>query len=107
VKPEAFLFAFDMIELDGHDMRQMPLLTRKSRLLTLIQGAPAGIVFNEHMEGDGATIFRHACQLGCEGIVSKRADSAYRSGRSQNWITTKSPAAIEAQKVRSENWNQR
>jgi bifunctional non-homologous end joining protein LigD len=49
-KPDAVLFAFDIIELDGTDMRQMPLLTRKSRLLTLIQGAPAGIVFNEHMD---------------------------------------------------------
>jgi ATP-dependent DNA ligase len=92
VKPEAFLFAFDMIELDGNDLRQMPLLTRKSRLRKLVQGAPTGIAFNEHMEGDGPTIFRHACQLGCEGIVSKRADSPYRSGRSRNWIKTKSPA---------------
>jgi ATP-dependent DNA ligase len=98
VKADAFLFAFDMIELDGDDMRQMPLLTRKSRLLKLVQGAPAGIVFNEHMEGDGPTVFRHACELGCEGIVSKRADSPYRSGRSRNWIKTKAPAAIEAQK---------
>jgi bifunctional non-homologous end joining protein LigD len=47
-------------------------------------------------------IFRHACRLGCEGIVSKRADSPYRSGRSRDWIKTKAPAAIEAQKVRSE-----
>lgn len=98
MKADAFLFAFDMIELDGDDMRQMPLLTRKSRLLKLVQGAPAGIVFNEHMEGDGPTVFRHACELGCEGIVSKRADSPYRSGRSRNWIKTKAPAAIEAQK---------
>ena len=48
---------------------------------------------------------RHACKLGCEGIVSKRADSPYRSGRSRDWIKTKSPAAIAAQRVRSENWN--
>jgi bifunctional non-homologous end joining protein LigD len=96
-----------MIELDGDDMRQMPLLARKSRLLKLVQGAPTGIAFNEHLEGDGPTIFRHACELGCEEIVSKRADSPYRSGRTRNWIKTKSPAAIEAQRLRSENWNQR
>jgi ATP-dependent DNA ligase len=50
-------------------------------------------------------IYRHACKLGCEGIVSKRAGSPYRAGRSQDWIKCKSPAAIEAQKVRGDNWN--
>jgi ATP-dependent DNA ligase len=59
------------------------------------------------MEGDGAMIFRHACRLGCEGIVSKRADSPYRFGWSRDWVKTKAHAAIEAQKVRSENWNNR
>jgi bifunctional non-homologous end joining protein LigD len=83
------------------------LLTRKSTLLSLLKAAPHGILYNEHMEGDGAMIFRHACRLGCEGIVSKRADSSYRSGRSRDWIKVKSPAAIEAQKARSENWNNR
>ena len=105
VKPEAIMFAFDLIELDGQNLRREPLLTRKSTLLSLIKGAPAGIRYNEHLEGDGTMIFRHACKLGCEGIVSKRAESPYRSGRSRDWIKTKSPAAIEAQKVRSENWN--
>ena len=55
--------------------------------------------------GEGDVIFRHACKLGCEGIVSKRADLTYHSGRSRDWIKSKSPAAIEAQKVWSENWN--
>jgi bifunctional non-homologous end joining protein LigD len=70
-----------------------------------LKGAPHGILYNEHMEGDGATIFKHACKLGCEGIVSKRAGSPYKKGRSRDWIKCKSPAAIEAQKVRSKNWN--
>jgi bifunctional non-homologous end joining protein LigD len=104
-KPEAILFAFDLLELDGQDLRREPLLTRKSTLLSLLKAAPHGILYNEHMEGDGAMIFHHACKLGCEGIVSKRADSAYRNGRSRDWIKTKSPAAIAAQKIRSENWN--
>jgi bifunctional non-homologous end joining protein LigD len=103
IKPEAILFAFDLIELNGEDLRREPLLTRKSTLLSLLRGTPHGIVYNEHMEGDGAMIFRHACRLGCEGIVSKRVDSPYRSGRSRDWIKTKAPAAIEAQKVRGEN----
>jgi bifunctional non-homologous end joining protein LigD len=105
LKPEAILFAFDLIEIDGEDLRREPLLTRKSTLLSLLKGVPAGIVYNEHLEGDGAMIFRHACRLGCEGIVSKRADSPYRFGRSRDWIKTKSPDAIAAQRIRSENWN--
>ena len=60
VKPEAIMFAFDLIELDGQNLRREPLLTRKSTLLSLIKGAPAGIRYNEHLEGDGAMIFRHA-----------------------------------------------
>jgi hypothetical protein len=46
----------------------------------------SGIRFNEHMEGDGPTVFAHACKMGLEGIVSKRKDSAYRSGRSPDWL---------------------
>jgi bifunctional non-homologous end joining protein LigD len=76
-------------------------------LLRLLRGAPHGIQYNEHMEGDGGTIFRHTCKLGCEGIVSKRVDAPYRAGRSRDWIKTKSPAAVAAQRVRSETWNQR
>jgi bifunctional non-homologous end joining protein LigD len=105
VKPEAILFAFDLLELDGRDLRKEPLVTRKRTLQSLTTRAPVGILYNEHLGGDGAMIFRHACRLGCEGIVSKRSDSPYRSGRSRDWIKTKAPAAIEAQKVRSENWN--
>jgi bifunctional non-homologous end joining protein LigD len=105
VKPEAILFAFHLLEIDGQDLKREPLLTRKATLLSLLKGASHGVLYNEHMEGDGATIFRHACKLGCEGIVSKRAKSSYRSGRSQDWIKTKSPAAIAAQRKRSENWN--
>jgi hypothetical protein len=53
----------------------------------------AGIRFNEHIEGDGPTVFAHACKLGLEGIVSKRKDSAYRSGRSPDWLKMKNPDA--------------
>ena len=107
VKPEAILYAFDLLELDGRDLRREPLVTRKRTLQSLLARPPAGILFNEHLDGDGAAIFRHACKLGCEGIISKRADSPYRSGRTRDWIKVKSPAAVEAQKVRSENWNNR
>jgi hypothetical protein len=55
--------------------------------------ARPGIRFNEHIGGDGPTVFAHACKLGLEGIVSKRKDSAYRSGRSPDWLEMKNPAA--------------
>ena len=76
-----FLYAFDLIELNGDDLRRDPLEVRKATLASLVVKASPGIRFNEHMEGDGPTVFAHACKLGLEGIVSKRKDSAYRSGR--------------------------
>jgi hypothetical protein len=62
----------DALELDGEDMRPLPLGERKTKLARLLAGKPAGIVFNEHTDEDGTTVFRHACKLGFEGIVSKR-----------------------------------
>jgi len=53
---------------------------------------PPGIRFNEHIEGGGPTVFAHACKLGLEGIVSKRKDSTYRSGRSPDWLKSNNPA---------------
>jgi ATP-dependent DNA ligase len=88
-----FLYAFDVIELVGVDLRKVPLLERKRRLRRLLGRRRSGIVFNEHIEGDGKTIFTHACDLGCEGIVSKRRDLSYRSGRAKCWIKTVNPKA--------------
>ena len=99
------MFAFDLLELNGDNLRREPLVSRKATLNSLLKGAGPGILYNEHLEGDGARIFQHACKLGCEGIISKRADAPYRSGRSRDWIKVKSPAAIAVQRVRSENWN--
>jgi ATP dependent DNA ligase domain len=69
-----FLYAFDLIELNGDDLRPNPLEARKATLELILFKAGPGIRFNEHMEGDGETVFRHACKLGLEGIVSKRKD---------------------------------
>ena len=77
-----FLYAFDLIELNGDDLRRDPLEVRKATLASIVAKAHPGIRFNEHIEGDGPTVFAHACKLGLEGIVSNRKDSAYRSGRS-------------------------
>ena len=75
------LCAVDLIELDGDDLRREPLVTRKATLASLLSKASPGILLNEPFEHDGPTVFAHACKLGLEGIVSKRKDSPYRSGR--------------------------
>jgi hypothetical protein len=77
---DALLYAFDLPELDGEDLRPPPLSARKAKLLVR---KPAGIVFNEHAEEDGAVVFWHACKMGLEGIVSKRLAAPYRSGPSR------------------------
>src|ERR1700741_4390669 len=87
-----FLCAFDLIELNGDDFRHDPLERRKATLAMMLAKAGPGIRFNEHMEGDGETVFRHACKLGLEGIVSKRKDSPYHSGRSPGWLKMKKSA---------------
>ena len=71
------LFAFDLLELNGEDFRAMPLLDRKQRLSKLLSKDRTGIRYVEHLDGDGQTIFEHACKLGLEGIVSKRVDLPY------------------------------
>ena len=66
--------------------------------------AQPGIRFNEHIEGDGPTVFAHACKMGLEGIVSKRKDSAYRSGRSPDWLKMKNPDAAAVKREAEEDW---
>ena len=86
-----FLYAFDMLEIDGEDCRRMRLDARKAQLRKLLRKRSDGILYNDHMDGDGQRVFEHACQFGCEGIVAKRADSLYRSGRSKSWLKIKNP----------------
>jgi ATP-dependent DNA ligase len=86
---EVILYSFDLLELHGEDWRPRPLEERKARLAELLAEAPAGVVYTEHMEGDGAAIFAHACRLGAEGIISKHREHPYRSGTSKAWLKTK------------------
>jgi ATP-dependent DNA ligase len=88
---EAILYAFDLLELDGEDLRPVPLGERKARLAKLLGRKTGGIIFNEHTDENGATVFRHACKLGLEGIVSKRLSKPYQSGRSGHWLKIKNP----------------
>ena len=83
----------DLIELEGEGLRRSSIEHRKRKLAKLVRGPHLGIVLNEYYEGDGEIVFKHACKLGCEGIVSKRLGSAYRSGRSPHWVKVKNPNA--------------
>jgi bifunctional non-homologous end joining protein LigD len=98
------LYAFDVIELNGDDLRPDPLEGRKAKLEIILAKAGPGIRFNEHMEGNGETVFRHACKLGLEGIVSKRKESAYRSGRSPDWLKMKNADAPTVKREAEEDW---
>ena len=96
---EVSLVAFDLLELDGEEVRRRPLLDRKARLAKLIAKVRDGIEFNEHIEGDGAVIFQHACHLGHEGIVAKRKDLPYEFGRSKRWLKIKNPDSPAMKRV--------
>jgi bifunctional non-homologous end joining protein LigD len=88
------LVAYDVMELDEQDVRQEALEERRRRLAKLLGANKAirdGIQLSEAITGDGAAIFRHACGLGLEGIVSKRIGSRYVSGRTRAWLKTKNP----------------
>src|SRR6516164_2226590 len=100
----AVLCAFDLLELDGADLRRQPLEHRKATLAELLVGVRDGVAFNQHFEGDGRIVFQHACALGCEGIVSKRLGSAYRGGRVNDWRKIKNPAAPAVKREAEEDW---
>jgi bifunctional non-homologous end joining protein LigD len=103
----AILYAFDLIERDGEDLRNLPFLDRKAALARLLRNTKAGILLNEHIAEDGQIVFGHACRLGAEGIVSKKIDGTYRSGPCRVWIKVRNPASIAVQRERSEIWNRR
>jgi bifunctional non-homologous end joining protein LigD len=99
-----FLYAFDLIEVNGDDLRRDPLEVPKATLANILARSGEGIRLNEHIEGDGPTVFAHACKLGLEGIVSKRKDSPHRSGCSPDWLKSKNPAAPAVKREAEEDW---
>jgi bifunctional non-homologous end joining protein LigD len=101
----AILYAFDLIEHDGEDMRNRPFLDRKEALARLLRNIEAGILFNEHIARGGPVVFAHACRLGAEGIVSKKVDGTYRSGPCRVWIKVRNPTGVAVQRERGANWN--
>ena len=78
------MVAFDLLYLNGYDLRKLPLLERKEYLKKLI--ADTAIQFSESFEVDGSEMYQHACKTGLEGVVSKVRDSKYPTGRSNDWV---------------------
>ena len=85
--------AFDIVHLNGYDLTQVPLTERKQALADLLAASAftgrAGVRYTEHVAEQGPAFAELACRLGLEGIICKRADSSYRSGRSRNWLKVK------------------
>ena len=99
-----FLYAFDLLEVDGEDYRAEPLEKRKAKLEKLLSRRIDGIMFNEHLADEGALVFKHACRMGLEGIVSKRLDMPYRSGRTKAWVKVKNPHSPAMLRIEDGTW---
>jgi ATP-dependent DNA ligase len=103
-----FLYAFDLLAVDGTDLRHERLDDRRATLGEQITTPgkleAAGIRLSESLDGDGETMFRHACKLGLEGIVSKRRDAPYRSGRSKTWLKVKNPDSAAMRRLEDVAW---
>lgn len=82
-------FVFDMPFLNGHDLRQVPLVERKRLLEKLLESAPAALRYSAHVQGSGVEFYKQACELKLEGMISKLAQSTYRGGRCRDWFKVK------------------
>jgi bifunctional non-homologous end joining protein LigD len=89
VKKPLTYFVFDLLHLNGHSLRGLPLVRRKEILERVLEGAGEFLRYSEHLESDGAAIFKKACEMHAEGIVSKRAEGKYIGGRSGDWLKLK------------------
>jgi len=91
VRPALAYCVFDLLHLDGEDLSRLPLEERKQRLQTLLarQRATSRIRYSDHVIGNGAKFFEHACRQGLEGIISKRRTAPYEPGRGGSWVKTK------------------
>lgn len=88
-------YAFDLLHLDGANLRDLPLTTRKDLLEQLLTEAAEPLRYSSHFEESGETVLRHACRLSLEGVVSKLATAPYRSGRGKAWVKSKCSARQE------------
>jgi ATP-dependent DNA ligase len=109
VDDRVFLYAFDLIELNGDDLRRDPLEVRKATLTHpwWPRPAPASGSTSTWRATMARPCFRHACKMGLEGIVSKRKHSPYKSGRSPHWLKSKNPNAPATRREEEEDWSSR
>lgn len=94
-KEDFVFYAFDLIYLDGYDLRAVPLIERKAALERLLSGAQEILRYSGHFEEEGELVLRHACRLSLEGVISKLRDGPYRSGRGKDWLKAKCSARQE------------
>jgi bifunctional non-homologous end joining protein LigD len=98
---EVQLYAFDVLAMDGDDLRDLPLSMRKASLAKLLRGRPDGMFIAPFENGEiGPDLFREACKFGLEGLVSKRRDRPYRAGPSRDWVKVKNPASPAMHRVK-------
>jgi bifunctional non-homologous end joining protein LigD len=98
-------FAFDLLTLDGADLTNAPLINRKTELKRILPKGRTGLVrFTDHIIGDGEGLFRELEKMKLEGMVAKRLDSLYVSGRTRDWLKVKTKAGKAEMKIRSETW---
>jgi bifunctional non-homologous end joining protein LigD len=91
---EAFAYVFDLLMLDGAaDLRRLPWQQRRDELEHIFKRWKAGLVLNFSIVGRGPEVYQAACRMGLEGVVSKRIDGPYRSGKSKSWLKVKNPTA--------------
>jgi bifunctional non-homologous end joining protein LigD len=101
---DVLLIAFDLLELDGNDLRREPFEVRKQTLASLLRGSLPGVQFNAHLSHRGDVVFEHACKMGLEGILSKRLGSRYISGRTRDWLKFNNPAAPAVRREAEKDW---
>ena len=95
------MIAFDILALDGDDLRDLPLSMRKTNLQRLLARRPEGIFVSDYEQGEiGPDLFRKVCEFGFEGLVSKRSDRPYRGGRCPHWIKVKNRSHPALDRVR-------
>ena len=91
--PEAFAYVFDLLMLEGRDLREMPWRERRAELQRIFRRSRAGLMVSKAIVGRGPEVYQAACRMGLEGIVSKRINAPYRSGKVKTWLKVKNPNA--------------
>jgi ATP-dependent DNA ligase len=101
---EGIACAFDLLRLDEDDLRRRPLADRKTALRKLLSKSKGGIQFVAHAEMPGDEAFQAACELGLEGIVSKRMTASYKSGPCKSWVKTRNPKSPAYLRIADGSW---